>query len=868
MNKHIVFGILAHVDAGKTTLSEGCLFASGKIGKRGRVDKGDTCLDSHALERERGITVFSKQAVFSYGDKEYTLIDTPGHIDFSAEMERTLSVLDYAVLVISALEGVKPHTLTAWALLKKYKIPTFLFVNKMDASLKSEEEWLRELRSILGTNVVSLPKSLEADGTNEEELENIAVFDEDLMELFLEKGRLEKEGVQHLIKKSLIFPCFFGSALKYEGIEEFLLAFSGYSLPTEYGKNFQGRVFKITRDEKGNRLTHVKLLGGRLKKKDKIGEEKVNEIRLYSGERFEGREELRAGEVAALTGLNSVFAGDGIGSLSGEKIKEINDTALRYQLLLPSGTDSTSFFPKIRQLEEEIPELKLSFNEKEKAILLSLRGEVQKEILIRLVKERFGIEIGFGEGFVVYKETIKEEVYGYGHFEPLKHYAEVHLRLLPAKRDSGISVYSELSEEALEQGFQKQILAVLTEEVHKGVLTGSEFTDVEICLVNGRGHQKHTEGGDFREAALRALRNALMRGENLLLEPIYQFRLELPEIYLGRAMNDFSSRKAEFSAPLIEEGRAILSGKIAASLLGTYELTLRSYTKGEGSLTLNFSGYEDCHNSEEVIKEKAYYPEEDMENTADSVFCSHGAGFIVPWYEVETYLHLPRKEERFVEEKEDEEVAFLRYSRERESQTGKNREEDFIAHEEIDKILGQAVNSNKKRENESHRNRLKKKKTSLEEVSGQRTYRPKPSGEVFLLVDGYNIIFAWDELRELAKLNIDSARDRLIRILADYQGFKGHHLILVFDAYRVEGGREKQLKQDGLDIIYTKEAETADQYIAKTSKKLTKEGQVLVATSDSLVQMIIFGSGAIRLSAQDLLYEVNFVKEKIREKIE
>lgn len=869
MKKHIVFGILAHVDAGKTTLSEGFLFAGGKIEKRGRVDKGDTCLDSYALERERGITIFSKQAEFAYKGKGFTLLDTPGHIDFSAEMERTLAVLDYAILVVSGTEGVKPHTQTVWKLLKKYEIPTFIFVNKMDASVKTEKEWLGEIREKLGTSVVALPKDLKSNGRNEEELENIAVLDEEMMEAFLETGEIEKEKIKEFIKKRLLFPCFFGSALRYEGIEEFLQNFSNYTVTPDYDETFKARVFKVSRDGNGNRLTHLKILGGTLEVKDKIGEEKVNQIRVYSGEKYEIRDRVEAGEVCTVTGLTKVFAGEGLGGLSEEKRDGEKEGVLKYQVILEEETDSLAFLPKIRELEEEIPELQVSYYEKDKKIYLSLMGEVQKEVITHIIKEKYGIEIGFGEGNIVYKETIKKPVLGFGHFEPLKHYAEVHLLMVPTKRGTGISYLSEVSEDVLSVNFQKQIFNFLKAKEHKGVLIGAGLTDVEIRLVNGRAHEKHTDGGDFREASYRAVRNGLMRGESTLLEPIYDFVLELPEDSLGRAMADFSNRKAEFGLPEVEGGVARLIGKIPVSTLRDYETTLRSYTKGEGKLSLQFSGYEDCHNTEEVLIRQAYYPEADIENTADSVFCSHGAGFVVPWNEVEHYVHLPFLEEGKEEIEEEEEILFLRYAKERESQVGRAREEEFIAHEEIDKILGQAVNSNKKKEAEGLRNRWKKKKAmSVEAPLREKSYRSVLPKDDYLLVDGYNIIFAWEELKNLAATNIDSARDRLIDILINYQGYKGNQLILVFDAYKIKGGKEHIVKQGGISVIYTKEAETADQYIAKVSLELTKEGRVSVATSDSLVQMIIFGSGAIRLSAKDLLAEVEYVKLRIQEKIE
>lgn len=867
MNKHIVFGIMAHVDAGKTTLSEGFLFASGKLKKRGRVDKGDTCLDNVSLERERGITIFSKQAEFSAFEKDFTLLDTPGHVDFHAEMERVLSVLDYGILVISGTEGIRPHTLTVWKLLEQYEIPVFIFVNKMDSSIKKKEEWLEELKRGLHTGVACIPGELSLTAENEADLENLAVLDEEMMEAFLENGEIQKKDLINLIKRRRLFPCYFGSALKYEGVEDFLKAFADYTESPVYGEDFAARVFKISRDASGNRQTHLKILGGSLAVRDRIGEEKINQIRFYAGDKYEIRERAEAGEVCAVTGLSEVFAGEGLGALKGDFERKKPAGVINYSVLLPEGVDALGFLPKLRELGEEIPELDVTYHEKERLITVVLIGEVQKEILVHIIKEKYDILLGFGEGNIVYKESIRQEVTGFGHFEPLKHYAEVHLRLVPAKRGSGISFYSEVGEDELAINHQKQILNALKEKEHIGVLTGSSLTDVEIRLVKGRAHLKHTDGGDFREAGNRAVRNALMRGESILLEPIYDFVLELPEAFLGRALSDLSAKNASFTAPEIEGGLASISGKVPVASLSGYETVLRAYTKGEGRLSVLLSGYEDCHNAAEVIEKRGYYPEADTENTADSVFCSHGAGFVVPWYEVEAYMHLSIEKEE--EKDEADEISFLRYAEEMERQTGKRVEEAFIGHEEIDKLLGQAVNSNKKKEAEGIRNRWKKKKVpySGETEGRKREYKPINTKNDFLLVDGYNIIFAWEELKRLANVNIDSARDKLIELMMNYQGYKGNRLILVFDAYKVRGGHENHIKAGGIDIIYTREAETADQYIARTSSELTKEGRVSVATSDSLVQMIIFGSGAIRLSASDLLAEVEYVAGKIRETI-
>lgn len=873
MKEHIVFGILAHVDAGKTTLSEGLLFASGKIKEAGRVDKKNTYLDNYELERERGITIFSKQAEFEAHGKKFTLLDTPGHIDFYAEMERSLSVLDYAVLVISATEGVCSQTMARWELLKKYKIPTFLFVNKMDMKEEGEEEILLSLKEKLGESVVRLPKILKREKENEEVLEEIAVLDEGLLEGFLEGEEIEREDIQALVEDGKLKPCYFGSALKQFGVEEFLEDFSKYVRGREKKEEFAARVFKIEREENGLRLVHLRLFGGSLRVKEELKGEKINQIRVYSGGKYEVREEVFAGEVFAVVGITGLSAGEGLGSLSGFDRKVEDMQIMSYRILLPEGVQAISFLPKIRELSEEIPELQVKYQEETGEITVALMGEVHKEVMCYLIQKKYGIEVSFGEGSILYKETLAEEVEGVGHFEPLRHYAEVHLRMSPLPRGAGLHFESEISEDELASNWQKAVLTHLAEKEHKGVLVGASITDMKISLIAGKAHLKHTEGGDFRQAVYRAVRQGLMRGRSILLEPMYAFRLEVPEKAIGRAMADFTTMRAEFKAPELEEGISVLTGRLPASMLKDYQTVLRSYTSGEGRLSLSFGGYEEAERAEEIIEEKQYYPETDLENTADSVFCSHGAGFVVPWNEVGNYMHIPYRltEE---EEGEDEEALFLSYAKERELQTGKAREEGFIGYEEVDSILGQAVNKNKKREEESARNRWKKRKAKVEreqEDTNRRTEKPVHKAnpkEDFLLIDGYNIIFAWEELRKLAESNIDSARDRLIEKIGNYQGYKGMNVILVFDAYKVKGGRENVISHGGLDVIYTKEAETADQYIARTSKILTKNGRVSVATSDGMVQMIIFGSGANRISATELEGDVRLVEERIREEIE
>lgn len=866
---HIVFGILAQVDAGKTTLSESLLLSAGVLKKAGRVDKKDAFLDNYELERERGITIFSKQAEFQAFGKDFTLLDTPGHVDFSVEMERVLSVLDVAVLVISASAGVQSQVSAIWKLLKHYDISTFIFVNKMDQPDTSKEKILIELKEKLDSNIIDYVDA----GSDKEEydrfVEEVSLTDETMLEAYMETGSVDFADIQNLVRNRKFFPIFFGSALKYEGVDEFLKSFASLVIPPVYGSEFSARVFKIARDEAGNRLTYMKLMGGSLSVREMIGDEKVTGIRVYSGEKYENRDRVEAGEVCVVTGLKSTKAGGGLGLLSGTEIGSVLKQVMSYKVELPEDEPAHVFLPKIREISEEIPELSVKYSEEKKEITISLMGEVQTEVLKHLIKERYNVDIGFGEGHTLYKETIAETVYGVGHFEPLRHYAEVELRLEPAERGSGLSFASEVSEDELSLNYQRLILSHLEEKEYKGVLTGSPITDMKITLVAGRAHLKHTEGGDFRQATYRAVRQGLMQACSVLLEPVYEFKLEVPEEAIGRAMTDIGKMNGSFSSPENISGKAVLIGKVPVSEVKNYALELRAYTKGEGILTLTPSDYEVCHNAEEVIEATGYYPEADIENTADSVFCSHGAGFVVPWNEVINYMHLPYFGD--TKEEESEEEAFLRYANRLPSQVGSDRGEVFLGTDEIDSILKSAVSSNKKKEEESARNRWKGRARADEypEIHTD-TKRVKSSigKDDYLLVDGYNIIFAWQELKELADINIDSARDKLIEKLANYQGYKGCKLILVFDAYKVKGGKENVIKQGDMWIVYTKEAETADRYIAKASLELTGKGMVRVATSDALIQMIIFGSGAVRTSARELEAEVKYVEGLIAEKLE
>ena len=866
---HIVFGILAQVDAGKTTLSESLLLSAGVLKKAGRVDKKDAFLDNYELERERGITIFSKQAEFQAFGKDFTLLDTPGHVDFSVEMERVLSVLDVAVLVISASAGVQSQVSAIWKLLKHYDIPAFIFVNKMDQPDTSKEKILIELKEKLDSNIIDFAEADSDKVRYEKFLEEVSLTDETVLEAYMDTGSVDFTDIQNLVRNRKFFPVFFGSALKYEGVDEFLKSFAALIIPPVYGNEFAARVFKIARDDAGNRLTYMKLMGGSLSVREMIEDEKVTGIRIYSGEKYESRDRVEAGEVCVVTGLKGTKAGGGLGRLSGTEVGSVLKQVMSYKVDLPEDEPAHVFLPKIREISEEIPELSVKYSEEKKEITISLMGEVQTEVLKHLIKERYNVDIGFGEGHTLYKETIAETVYGVGHFEPLRHYAEVELRLEPAERGSGLSFASEVSEDELSLNYQRLILSHLEEKEYKGVLTGSPITDMKITLVAGRAHLKHTEGGDFRQATYRAVRQGLMQARSVLLEPVYEFKLEVPEEAIGRAMTDIGKMNGSFSSPENISGKAVLTGKVPVSEVKNYALELRAYTKGEGVLTLTPSDYEVCHNAEEVIEAMGYYPEADIENTADSVFCSHGAGFVVPWNEVINYMHLPYFGD--TKEEESEEEAFLRYANRLPSQVGSDRGEVFLGTDEIDSILKSAVSSNKKKEEESARNRWKGRGRADEypEVStNAKRVKSSIGKDDYLLVDGYNIIFAWQELKELAEINIDSARDKLIEKLANYQGYRGCKLILVFDAYKVRGGKENVIKQGDMWIVYTKEAETADRYIAKASLELTGKGLVRVATSDALIQMIIFGSGAVRTSARELEAEIRYVEGQISEKLE
>ena len=849
--KRLVIGILAHVDAGKTTLSEGLLYESGSIRSMGRVDNKDAFLDTHELERDRGITIFSKQAVFAFEDMEVTLLDTPGHVDFSAEMERTLQVLDYAVLVISGADGVQGHTQTLWRLLKKYQIPVFLFINKMDQDGTDKELLLEELKKYLDEGCVDFSMQ---DGGNF--YENIAVSDEKLLDEYLESGKIYTGGVREVISERKVFPCFFGSALKSEGVHEFLKGIETYTREIEYPAEFGAKVFKISRDSQGNRLTHLKITGGVLKVKAvlKSGdeEEKVNQIRIYSGEKYQTADEAQAGTVCAVTGLTKTKPGHGFGMEEGG-FEPALEPVLTYKVILPEGTSASVMLPKLRQLQEEEPELHIVWNEELQEIQVQIMGEVQLEILKSLIEERFDTSIEFGTGNIVYKETINNTVEGVGHFEPLRHYAEVHLLMEPLEPGSGLQFDSSCSEDMLDKNWQRLVLTHLQEREHPGVLTGSAVTDMKITLAAGRAHLKHTEGGDFRQATYRAVRQGLKQAESVLLEPYYEFRLEVPQQMVGRAMSDIERMSGSFENPQTEGEMSVLAGSAPVSEMCDYQKEVIAYTKGQGRLFCTLKGYEPCHNAKEVIEKVGYDSERDVKNPTGSVFCSHGAGFTVSWDQVKDYMHLDSQLNSDGGNLNEDDTVRQTYT-----------EEEFIDTEEIDRIIEQTYFANRKQKSGWKKKKLERT-TEDHKSSVSRAAVKKTSGKKYLLVDGYNIIFAWDDLRELAKANIDAARGKLLDIMSNYQGLRKCELIVVFDAYRVAGHDTEILDYHNIHVVYTKEAETADQYIEKFAHEHGRKYDVTVATSDGLEQIIIRGQGCSLLSARELLEEVNLASQKLRE---
>ena len=843
----LVIGILAHVDAGKTTLSEGLLYTCGRLKKLGRVDHKDAFLDTDPMERERGITIFSKQAVLPLEGAELTLLDTPGHADFSAEMERTLQVLDCAILVISGTDGVQGHTHTLWKLLERYGVPTFLFINKMDLAGADRDALLSELKSRLDEGCVDFAAPAE------QIQEQAAVCDEDALERYLENNSLDDGALTALIARRKLFPCWFGSALKLEGVAEFLQGLEHYAPRPQYGPDFAARVFKISRDNQGARLTWMKITGGSLKVKAPLSgpgwEEKADQLRIYSGAKFQAVDEAAAGTVCAVTGLSATAAGEGLGA-EAEALPPALEPVLTYQVVLPAGQDPHTALQKLKQLEEEDPQLHLVWNERLGELHVQLMGEVQLEILQRLIAERFGMEVSFGQGGIVYRETIAAPVEGVGHYEPLRHYAEVHLLMEPLPRGSGLVLTSACPQDMLDLNWQRLVLTHLAERSHPGVLTGSPITDMKITLVAGRAHQKHTEGGDFRQATYRAVRQGLMEAESILLEPWYNFRLEVPAEQVGRALSDLQRMHGQVEPPETAGDMAVLTGSAPVEQLRDYGREVAAYTRGRGRLSCTSGGYAPCHNQEEVVAAMGYDPERDVENPPGSVFCAHGAGYNVKWDEVKAHAHVDSGL-RLGEEPPEEEAAPPR-----------PRPQSYAGSLEQDKEL-QAIfeRTYGKVERNAFRPQPRPARTSLDD----RKYNVKAQDRrpEYLLVDGYNIVFAWDELKAAAKENLDAARQMLMDILSNYQGFKKSVVILVFDAYKVPRSVQDVTRYHNIYVVYTKEAETADAYIERATYEIGKHHRVRVATSDGAEQLIILGHGALRLSASTFKAEVEQVTGQI-----
>ena len=854
---HVVIGMLAHVDAGKTTLSEALLYSTGAIRSLGRVDNKDAFLDTNSMERARGITIFSKQAKFALEHHSVTLLDTPGHVDFSAEMERTLQVLDYAVLVISGADGVQGHTKTLWHLLKHYRIPTFLFVNKMDQQGTNRQLLLEQLRTMLSDSIVdfSFPTAID--------MEAVALTDEALLEKHLAGEELTDSDIAAVIAERKLFPCYFGSALRIKGITELITGLDTYMKPKDYPAEFGAKVYKITRDAQGNRLTHLKITGGKLVSRMSVTDtEKINQIRIYSGEKHTTSNELLAGEICAVTGLESTFAGQSLGSDIPSNIPLL-EPVMTYKLLILDGTDPLLAIPKLRLLEEEDPKLHVVWNEFLKEIHIQVMGAVQIEILKTVIAERFGIHVDFGAGNIVYKETITNTVEGVGHFEPLRHYAEVHLIMEPGEPGSGITCKLDCEGSGLDRNWQRLILTHLQERTHRGVLTGSPLTDVVISLVGGRAHQKHTEGGDFRQATYRAVRQGLMQADSVLLEPYYSFTLELPRASVGRAMTDLERMQAEFELKEadMDADYAVISGSAPVSAFTDYQNEFIAYTKGQGKLYLGQGGYKPCHNAEEIIAAFDYDPDRDTRNPSSSVFCSHGSGDIVPWNEVFNYMHIESILAARTKGVSGEASVSGQPVRNTVSAL-----DAALGTEEIDAILRRSSFANSNTKETKHYRPFAKAKSFDPIASG---YKGKEtvqnSGTSYLLVDGYNIIFSWNELKELAATNLDSARSKLLDSMCNYQAMKKCELIVVFDAYRVQNHATESFDYHNIHVVYTKEAETADTYIERFAHEHGRKHYVRVATSDHMEQIIITGQGCHRVSAGEFEQEVKAQEAMIRE---
>ena len=856
--KKLVIGILAHVDAGKTTLSESLLYLSGRTRKLGRVDWKDAYLDNYELERARGITIFSKQAVFDIGDVRITLLDTPGHVDFSTEMERTLQVLDYAVLVISGADGVQGHMRTLWHLLDAYRIPVFLFINKMDQDGTDRERLMDGIKKQLSHGCVDFGQVHGRDF-----MEQVAMCDEELLSAYLETGRIDGAQIREYIRKRRLFPCYFGAALRLEGVDALMQGLVEYSVIPSYPDKFGARVFKISRDEQGNRLSHIKVTGGTLKVRDVVGngtwEEKVNQIRIYSGSKFEAVNNAEAGTVCAVAGLTQTRPGEGLGADEGI-IVPVLEPVLSYRIILPDGCDPREMLPKLRQLEDEDPALRISWDEQLREIQAKIMGEVQTEVLQSVIKDRFGTDVSFDAGRIIYKETIADTVEGVGHFEPLRHYAEVHLLLEPGERGSGLQFAVDCSDDILAGNWKNLILTHLKEKEHKGVLTGYPITDMKITLVSGRAHISHTSGGDFREATYRAVRLGLMEAGSVLLEPYYSFRLEVPEKLAGHALADIDKMRGTCAISRIENGTAYIEGEAPVATMKNYQKELTAYTRGMGKIFCSLKGYEPCHNAEEVIEMIGYDPERDVENPSGSVFCANGSGFFVSWDRVKDYMHVEsyfKKVSPGGEMNEDGAGDGDRAS---------IIQEKWLAADEVDRILTQSSFAN-----QGKRSSWKKRRNIYDRRSADDPRKEAPASgqeekeerEEYLLVDGYNIIFAWPELKEMAQDNMDSARTRLLDLLGKYRGMRKCRVIAVFDAYRVQRRNEDVFDYDDVHVVFTKEAQTADEYIEKFAHDNRKRYDITVATSDNLQQVIILGAGCSVMSAGDLKKEIESLDESI-----
>ena len=847
--KQIVLGILAHVDSGKTTLSEAMLYRAGVTRRLGRVDHKDAFLDTDALEKARGITIFSKQALLTAGDTDITLLDTPGHVDFSTETERTLQVLDYAVLVVSGTDGVQSHTETLWRLLRRYHVPTFVFVNKMDLPGMERQELLAQLNRRLGEGFVDFGAE-QADRD-----EALALCDENLMDRMLDAGQLQDADLIPAIARRHVFPCWFGAALKLESVDALLDGLDRYTRPAPALEAFGAKVFKVSQDEQGARLTWLRVTGGELKVKAQLtgeadGEpwaEKVNQLRLYSGAKYTLAEAIGPGQVCAVTGLTKARPGEGLGAERDSDLPVL-EPVLSYQVLLPEGADVHAALGKLHRLEEEEPQLHVVWNETLGEIRVQLMGEIQLEVLRSLLAERFGLEVEFGPGGILYKETITEPMEGVGHYEPLRHYAEVHLKLEPLPRGSGMQFAADCREEVLDKNWQRLVLTHLEEKQHLGVLTGSPLTDVKITLIAGRAHLKHTEGGDFRQATYRAVRQGLMLAKSQLLEPWYAFRLEVPAENIGRAMSDIQRMEGTFDPPESGEETAVLTGFAPVSTMRSYPMEVVSYTRGRGHLSLTLDGYRPCHNAQEVIAAIGYEPEHDLDNPADSVFCAHGAGFVVPWDQVRSHMHVDSGWGKSTRPEQEAAVPQRRAMAYRAT-----LEEDA----ELLKIFERTYGPIKRDPLAAFRPVQKRERPDF--AAEQWEIAPE-----YLLVDGYNIIFAWDELNALSKESLDAARHKLMDILCNYQGFQKCVLILVFDAYRVPGSPGSIEQYHNIHVVYTKEAETADMFIERVTHEIGRNRRVRVATSDGMEQIIILGHGALRVSARMFHEEVQNVEKQIR----